>query len=73
MQFCKEEGYTHVFLRTLNIFEAARHLFSKYGFIATENKFIEKSESDILIEEHWDYVSSTHKIIKNKRILQRRK
>jgi len=59
MKYCREHGYSHVFLRTLNIFEAARHLYSKYGFIPTEHIIISELEDGILIEERWDFVSSS--------------
>ena len=59
MKYCREHGYSHVFLRTLNIFEAARHLYSKYEFIPTEHKLILELEDSILIEERWDFVFSS--------------
>ncbi|HWP80455.1 MAG TPA: GNAT family N-acetyltransferase [Candidatus Acidoferrum sp.] len=38
MDFCKEKGYTHVMLGTLDILEPARHLYGKFGFRMTESE-----------------------------------
>lgn len=53
IDFCKEKGYKHVFLWTVNILEAARHLYKEHGFSLTET-----NTHDLwgrhLTEERWD-------------------
>lgn len=53
IDFCVEKEYKQVFLWTISILEAARHLYKRYGFTLTE-----VNEHDIwgehLIEERWD-------------------
>lgn len=53
MEFCKEKNYRKVFLDTISMLDAARHLYKYYGFELTET-----TEHDIwgkhLIEERWD-------------------
>lgn len=53
MNFCKEKGYTHVFLWTVNILEAARALYSRFGFQLTESK-ANYTWNGNLLEERWD-------------------
>lgn len=38
MDFCKEKGYAHVILWTIDICQAARHLYGKFGFQPTDTK-----------------------------------
>ena len=52
--FCKEHKYKHVFLWTVNILGAARHLYKKYNFYLSEEKENEEWTGDMLIEERWD-------------------
>lgn len=55
VDFCREKDYKLVYLWTLSILEAARHLYKRYGFEPTDT-----AEHDIwgnhLIEERWDLV-----------------
>jgi len=53
MDYCREKGYKHVFLWTVNILNAARHLYRNYGFELTETKANETWGKN-LIEERWD-------------------
>lgn len=54
LSFCKEQGYQHVFLWTVNILETARHLYRKYNFTLTEEKPNEEWTGTKLMEERWD-------------------
>ncbi|EJR24483.1 bifunctional helix-turn-helix transcriptional regulator/GNAT family N-acetyltransferase [Bacillus cereus] len=54
INFCKEQGYQHIFLWTVSILGAARHLYKKYGFELTEEKPNEEWTGNTLIEERWD-------------------
>lgn len=38
IQFCKERGYKSIILWTVNLMEAAIHLYKKYGFKLKEEK-----------------------------------
>jgi DNA-binding MarR family transcriptional regulator/N-acetylglutamate synthase-like GNAT family acetyltransferase len=53
IDFCLEKDYKHVFLWTVNILAAARHLYGSYGFELTETK-TNDSWGKNLIEERWD-------------------
>ncbi|MGE5629571.1 MAG: shikimate dehydrogenase [Caulobacteraceae bacterium] len=53
IDFCKDKGYKHVFLWTVNVLEAARHLYKSYGFNLTEVKE-NNTWGDHLQEERWD-------------------
>ena len=53
VDFCKEKGYKHVFLWTVSILEAARTLYTYFGFELTESK-ANDSWGRHLIEERWD-------------------
>ena len=54
LDFCRQQGYQQVYLWTVSVLEAARHLYGKYGFSLTEEKpNVEWTEST-LIEERWD-------------------
>ncbi|WP_255947314.1 GNAT family N-acetyltransferase [Brucepastera parasyntrophica] len=51
--FCREKGYTHVFLWTVSIQEAARHLYKKAGFKIIETR--KNSDWGVpVLEERWD-------------------
>lgn len=39
MNFCKEKGYVHLTLGTLDILKPAHHLYAKFGFHKTESEF----------------------------------
>ena len=54
MLFCREQEYRHVFLWTIQILDAARHLYEKYGFIQTETKPNTEWTGETLLEERWD-------------------
>lgn len=53
VDFCRLKGYTCIFLWTVSILQAARHLYQQYGFSLTATE-----EHDVwgkhLIEERWD-------------------
>ena len=55
MGFCREQGYTHVYLWTIEILKPARHLYGKYGFVLTETKRNNEWADRPLLEEKWDY------------------
>lgn len=55
MSFCKEKGYKHVYLWTIDICEAARHLYGKYGFYLTDTKSNTTWAAYPMTEERWDY------------------
>ena len=54
MLFCREQEYRHVFLWTIQILDAARHLYEKYGFLQTETKPNTEWTGETLLEERWD-------------------
>ena len=54
LDFCKEKGYKHVFLLTLNILEAARHLYAGYGFELTETTENYDWANRLILEERWE-------------------
>ncbi len=53
MDFSREKGYSHVFLWTVSILEAARTLYKRFGFRLTESK-PNDSWGVELLEERWD-------------------
>lgn len=55
MRFCREHGYQHVTLWTIDILKPARHLYGKYGFAMTETKPNHVWASYPLLEEKWEY------------------
>ncbi|WHY69398.1 helix-turn-helix domain-containing GNAT family N-acetyltransferase [Neobacillus sp. SuZ13] len=54
IDFCKEQGYKHVFLWTVSVLGAARHLYHKYNFGLTEEKQNYEWTGSKLVEERWD-------------------
>lgn len=55
MNFCKEKGYSHVMLGTLDILKPARHLYAKFGFQKTESEpYNEWDESRDMYHETWE-------------------
>ena len=54
MGFCRDKGYKHVFLWTVDILYAARHLYEVYGFKLTETKPNTEWTDGLLTEERWD-------------------
>ena len=55
MGFCKERGYKHVILWSIDILKSARHLYGKFGFILTETKPNHEWAPYPMIEEKWEY------------------
>ena len=53
MFFCRDKGYKHILLWTVNVLEPARHLYKESGFSLTESKEHELWGHQ-LIEERWD-------------------
>lgn len=54
IEFCKKQGYIHVFLWTVGILETARYLYQKYNFRVTEEKQNYQWTGSKLVEERWD-------------------
>jgi N-acetylglutamate synthase-like GNAT family acetyltransferase len=54
IDFSKEKGYRHVFLWTVDILKAARHLYEYYGFKLTETVKNDVWTGDVILEERWD-------------------
>lgn len=55
MRFCREHGYRHLFLWTIEILKPARHLYAKHGFSRTETKPNTEWADHELLEEKWEY------------------
>lgn len=55
MQFCRRQGYTDLFLWTIDILKPARHLYGKFGFAPTETKPNNEWADSTLLEEKWEY------------------
>ncbi len=53
LDFCRDKGYKHVFLLTLNILEAARYLYRGYGFRLTETTDNYDWANRLIQEEKW--------------------
>lgn len=55
MDYCREKGYRHLTLGTLDILKPARHLYAKFGFHQTEQEFFnEWDESREMYHETWE-------------------
>lgn len=54
VNYCKNQGYGHVFLWTVSLLEAARRLYQKFNFILTDEKTNEEWTGTKLVEERWD-------------------
>ncbi|WP_113935837.1 MULTISPECIES: bifunctional helix-turn-helix transcriptional regulator/GNAT family N-acetyltransferase [Bacillus] len=54
LSYCKEHNYKHIYLWTISMLNAARHLYAKYGFTMTEEKENIEWCGEKLIEERWD-------------------
>ena len=61
IHFCKKQGYKHVFLWTVSVLGAARHLYQKYNFRLTEEKQNYEWTGSKLVEERWDLEISDEK------------
>ncbi|KHD84186.1 hypothetical protein NG54_17155 [Heyndrickxia ginsengihumi] len=59
IQFCVEQKYQHIFLWTVSILTAARHLYKKYHFVLTEEKTNSEWTESMIVEERWDLDLST--------------
>ena len=55
MDFCKERGYHHVFLWTIDICTTALHLYEKFGFKCTDTKTNYTWANYHMTEELWEY------------------
>lgn len=55
MDFCREKGYTHLTLSTLDILKPARHLYGKFGFHKVKSTFFnEWDENREMYQEVWE-------------------
>ncbi len=54
IDFSNKKGYKHILLWTVNILEAARHLYASYGFKLTESIKNTSWTNDVIFEERWD-------------------
>lgn len=52
--FCREKGYEHVFLLTVDVLETARRMYAKNGFILTETSENNEWADFVVKEERWD-------------------
>jgi GNAT superfamily N-acetyltransferase len=53
LMFCKDKGYTHIFLETISALKAARHIYKSKGFKITHTHENPEWGKDTF-EEHWD-------------------
>lgn len=53
MDYCREQGFKHVFLWTFNELEIARHLYQTFGFTLAE-KVPRENWKKGLVDERWD-------------------
>lgn len=54
MDFCRAKNYSHVFLWTVSLLGAARHLYESYGFRLTETHENNSWSREPITEERWD-------------------
>lgn len=55
LSFCREKGYTHLFLGTLDILKPARHLYAKFGFHKTKSEaYNEWDKNREIYREIWE-------------------
>lgn len=54
LDFCREQGYQHIFLWTADLLGAARHLYSKYGFVHKRDEPNYEWTDALITEERWD-------------------
>jgi len=54
MCFCKEQGYHHIILWTIEMLDAARRLYERYGFKLVDKKLNTEWTNRPLTEERWD-------------------
>lgn len=53
MNFCKENGYTHINLWTIDMLHSAKHLYDKFGFKPQDRKKNTEWADYPMIEEEW--------------------
>ena len=57
INFCKERGYVHLTLGTLDILKPAHHLYAKFGFHKTESEFFnEWDKRRNMYHETWECI-----------------
>ncbi len=56
MGFCKEKGYGHIYLWTIDICKSALHVYDKFGFKRTDTKPNDTWADYPMTEELWEYV-----------------
>lgn len=54
LDFCRERQYGSIFLWTISILAAARHLYELYGFTLTETRPNREWSNETVIEERWE-------------------
>ncbi len=55
MDFCREKGYIHLTLSTLDLLKPARHLYAKFGFRKTKSEpYNEWDETKDMRQEVWE-------------------
>lgn len=55
MDFCREKGYVHLTLSTLDILKPARHLYGKFGFYKVKSEpFNEWDKTRDMHQEIWE-------------------
>lgn len=54
IEFCHGQGYQSVFLWTVDILEAARHIYQSHGFALKEQKANDDWASQPVREERWE-------------------
>ena len=55
MDFCKENGYQHIYLWTIDICKAALHLYENFGFRCTDTKPNDTWANYHMTEELWEF------------------
>lgn len=55
MDFCKKNNYHKVILWTIDICNAARHIYGKFGFVHTDSKPNTTWANYSMTEELWEY------------------
>lgn len=58
LKYCKEKGYSRLYLWTVDLLKPARHLYAKNGFILTDTKPNNEWAAYPITEEEWQYLDS---------------